>query len=184
MAECEAVALYGFPDALARQQEGKIVAVVRGAKVFIAPSYGADGFGQLRFERTDYIDAHSLPVFDGGPTEEARTISRRKVVLLEEVAAEFLEDAKIDTSLDSMFNEAWVRMRITGFLWGEDVGKQTVSYPANWFEHIKQALGLRYREIHVDVSFKAIYPDFHPPSSVGLASLRAEVRPRLYPRPP
>ena len=99
------------------------------------------------------------------------TLTKRKLGKTMAVSREMLQDPDID--IDN-YLAGLVRVEINGFLWAQDVGETRVEWPANWFEHLKSALGLRYKKAGKTISFRAYYPEFRHESNLGPVSLRAD----------
>ncbi len=99
---------------------------------------------------------------------KSQNLEKIRIGLLK-VVSEELVDASVDYTMGWMTNS--VNFAIRGYVWGESekVQRQTIKYPANWIEAIKDRwLPRSLRKIYpvkyhcVDIDVTAIYPKFNP----------------------
>jgi hypothetical protein len=87
--------------------------------------------------------------------------------ILEAVVPQYcLMDQQIEVSVVERWAKEEIMTRITGYVWGEYMGRETIRYPADWWQGVKERWfpgwvrrhwPVRYTE-HV-IDFKAMYPD-------------------------
>ena len=105
-------------------------------------------------------------------TEDTLSLTRRRVGEILAMSDKLIADAEFDVFQNCLAPQ--ILVRIQKFFWAQDVGETRISWPANWWEHLKKALGLRYKTAGVVVAFRAYYPEFKTAPRLGPVSLKVE----------
>jgi len=96
---------------------------------------------------------------------EETELNKLKVGMMYSLDPKLLGDMQIDIARELGYN---FQVKISGFIWTQDLGKYNFPIPANWFESFKDAyfpdwLKRRFpvRYTNFEVNIKAWYPELH-----------------------
>ena len=104
-----------------------------------------------------------------------RTLEKIRIGVAQEISINVLLDTKIDVY--AMLGDR-LRVQVTGYVWGEHLGKKSVSWPADWVQHFKQRWfprwALKLWPVKIDTKefdCKAMYPEYKAifPTKVSFA---------------
>jgi len=99
---------------------------------------------------------------------ETRTLEKLRIALYQAVSPELL-GAVVESSLHTSWFTNDVVYRVRGYVWAEQVDKITISYPADWWQAVKERFAperfkRRWPVVywHYDLDVKVAYPDYKP----------------------
>lgn len=94
-------------------------------------------------------------------------LEKIKLAFVEKVSNELLGAVVDIADVEDDFIRNMTTLRIQGYLWGELGETRTISYPATWWDAVKQRwfprwLLVRYptRFQHHEITLKTLYPEF------------------------
>jgi len=104
--------------------------------------------------------------------KQTLTLTRQRVGMALALSDKLIADADYDVIQNWLAPQ--ILVNVQKFFWAQDVGEKRISWPANWWEHLKKSLGLRYKTAGIVVVFRAYYPEFQVKPGLGPASLKVE----------